>query len=59
MQVSGINKGTYTHNYESTMFFLVTDFTYLEGNDGEFVIKEQAAVDSHSNRVSSYVFKRP
>jgi len=31
----------------------------LEGNDGEPVVKELAAVDSHSNRVSYYVFKRP
>ena len=35
------------------------DFTYLEGKDGELVVKELAAVDSHSNRVSSYVFKKP
>jgi len=41
------------------MSLLVIDFTFLEGRDGELVIKELAAVDSHSNRVSSYVFKRP
>jgi len=40
------------------MSLLVIDFTYLEGNYGELVVKELAAVDSHSNRVSSYVFKR-
>jgi len=37
----------------------VIDFTYLEGRDGELVVKELAAVDAHSNRVSSYIFKRP
>ena len=41
------------------MSFLVNDFTYLVGKDGELVVKELAAVDSHSNRVSSYVFTRP
>ena len=35
------------------------DFTYLEGKDGELVVKELATVDSHNNRVSSYLFKRP
>jgi len=45
--------------YQSTVSFLVTDFTYFDGRDGDIVIKELAAVDSHSNRVSSYVFKRP
>jgi len=40
MQVSGINKGAYTHNYQSTMSLLVIDFTYLEGKDGELVVKE-------------------
>jgi len=32
---------------------------YLEGRDVDIVVKELAAVDSHSNRVTSYVFKRP
>jgi hypothetical protein len=41
------------------MSLSVIDFTYLEGRDGDTVVKELAAVDSHSNRVSSYVFKRP
>ena len=41
------------------MSLLVNDFTYLEGKDGELVIKDLATVDSHNNRVSSYVFKRP
>ena len=38
------------------MSILVIDFTYLEGKDGELVVKELAAVDSHNIRVSSYVF---
>ena len=41
------------------MTLLVIDFTYLEGRDDDIVFKELAAVDSHSNRFSSYVFKRP
>ena len=41
------------------MSLLVIDFTYLEGKDGELVVKELANVDSPNNRVSSYVFKRP
>jgi len=59
VQVSSINKGKYTHNCQSTMSLLVIDFTYLEGKDGELVVEDLAAVDSHSNSVSSYVFKRP
>ena len=59
MQFSGINKGKYTHNYQSTMSLLVIDFTYLEGKDGEILAKELAAADSLSNRVSSYVYKGP
>jgi len=39
------------------MSVLVIDFTYLEGRDGDIVVKELAAVDFQSNRVSSYVFK--
>jgi hypothetical protein len=41
------------------MSLLVFHFTFLEGRDGDIVVKELAAVDSHNNRVSSYVFKRP
>jgi hypothetical protein len=35
------------------------EFTYLEGRDGELVVRELAAADSHGNRVSSLLFKRP
>ena len=41
------------------MSLLVIDFTYLEGKNGERVVKELAAVDSPGNRVSYYVFQRP
>ena len=41
------------------MSLLAIDFTYLEGKDGELVVKELPTVDSHSDRVSSNVFKRP
>jgi len=57
VQVSGINKGMFSHDYLCAMSLLVIDFTFLEGRDGELVVKELVVVDSHSNRVSSYVFK--
>jgi|GEM_PF-3773571 len=41
------------------MSLLVIEFTFLERRHGELVVKELAVVDSHSNRVSSFVFKRP
>jgi len=41
------------------MSLLVIDFTYLEGRDGDIVVKVLAAVDFQSNRVASYLFKRP
>ena len=44
---------------QSVMSLLVIDFTYLDGWDGEMVVKELAAVFSNCNRVLSYVFKRP
>jgi len=59
VQVTDINDGRYSHIYQSAMSLLVIDFTYLEGQDNELVVKEVAAVDSNCNRVSSYVFNRP
>ena len=59
VQIADINKGKFTHDYQSAISLLVIDFMFLEGRDGELVLKELAVVDSHSNRVSSYVFKRP
>jgi hypothetical protein len=59
VQVADINKGTFTHTCHSAMSLLVIGFTYLEGRDWEIIVKELAAADSHSNMVSSYVFKRP
>jgi len=59
VQVADINKGKFTHGYQSTMSLLVIDFKLLERRNGELVVKEFAAVDSHSNMVSSYVFKTP
>ena len=41
------------------MTLLVIDFTFLEGRDGEHMVTELAVVDSHTNSVSSYVFKTP
>ena len=59
MQTSNINKVRTLIFYQSTMSLLVIDFTYFEGRDGDIVVKELAAVDIQSNRVSSYVFKWP
>ena len=59
VQTADINKSKFTHDYQSAMPLLMIDFTFLEGRDGELVAKELAAVDSHGNRVSSHVFKRP
>ena len=41
------------------MSLLEIDVIYLEGKNGELVVKELATVDSHSNWASTYVFKRP
>ena len=59
VQIADINKGTYIQKYQSTMSLIVIDFTYKEGRDNEIVIKELTVADSHINRVSTYVFKRP
>jgi hypothetical protein len=39
-------KGTFTHIYQSAMS--LSDFNYLDGRDGELVVKELAAIVSHS-----------
>lgn len=59
VQVADKYKGKLSHNYQSVMALLVIDFPYLEWGDGELVVKELAAADSHSYRILSYVFKRP
>jgi len=59
VQSTDINKCTYTQDYQSAMSLLVIDFIFLEERDGEIVVKELAAVDSHRNSASSYVFKSP
>ena len=51
-------KGKFTHDYQSAISLLVIDFTFLEGRDGELVVKELVAFDSQINTVS-YVFMRP
>ena len=48
----------FKHDYQSEMSFLVIDFTFLERRDGKVVVKDLASVDSHINRVSTYVLKR-
>ena len=58
VQVADINNGTYIHDYQSAMSLLVIDFTFLEGRDGELVVKDSAVVDSHSNNLIMYVRDR-
>ena len=48
---------TYSHILSVNKVSL--DFTCLKGRDGDIVVKEQAVVDLHIIRVTSYVFKRP
>jgi len=50
VQIVDINKGKFAYNCQSAMSLLVIDFTFLEGRDGELVVKELTLVDSHSNR---------
>jgi len=45
--------------YQLTMSHLMIDFAYLEGRDNDIVVKGLVDVDLQSNRVASYVFKRP
>ena len=59
MQTTDINKVRTVIFYQLTMSLLVIDFTYLEGRDSDIVVKDLGAVDFHSNRVTSYLFKRP
>jgi hypothetical protein len=59
VQVTGINKGTYTLIYHSVMSLLVIDFTFLDGRDDDIVVKELAAVVFQRHRFSSYIFKKP
>ena len=53
VQTADINKVTYIQTYQSTVSFIVIDFTSLEGRDNEIAVKELAVAVSHINRVSS------
>jgi hypothetical protein len=59
VQIADINKGKHIQTYQSAMSLIVINFTFLEGRDNEIVVKELGVADSHSNRASSYVCKRP
>jgi len=59
VQTTNISKVHTLIFYQLTMSLIVIDFTYLEGRDSDIVVKDLGAVDSHSNRVTSYLFKRP
>ena len=59
VQFADVNKVKFSHDYQPSMSLLVIHFTFLEGRDGELVVNEMAVVETHSNRVTSYVFKSP
>jgi hypothetical protein len=59
VQIADINIGTFIHILSVRNVSSSNGFHLLEGRDCELVVTELAAVDFHSNRVSSYVFKRP
>ena len=59
VQTTNINKVRTLIFYQLTMCLLVIDISYMEERDGDIVVEELAAVDFHSNRVASYLFKRP
>jgi hypothetical protein len=41
------------------MALVVVDFTFLQGNDNEWIVKKLAVADCQTNRVSSFLFKSP
>jgi len=51
VQFADINNGTLIEAYQSTMSLLVIDISYLDGWDGELVVKGLAVADSSSNMV--------
>jgi len=59
VQTTNINKVRTLVYHQLTMPLFVIDFTYFQGRDGDIIVKELAALDFRSNRVASYVFKRP
>jgi len=59
VQTTTINKVRTLIYYQLKMSPLVIDFTYLEVRAGDIVVKEFVAVDFHSNRRASYLFKCP
>ena len=56
VQISDINEGKFSHDYQSAMSLLVI-FTFLEGRDREPVVMELSVVESHSNRFSSCLYE--
>ena len=52
VQIADLNKGKFTHDYQSAMSFLVIDFTFLKGRYGELVVNVLVVVDNHINKVS-------
>ena len=53
MQTTNINNVRTFIFYQLAMSLLVIVFTYLEGRDGDVVVKELAAVNFQSNSVAS------
>jgi hypothetical protein len=40
MQIADINEGKFSRDNQSAISFLMIDFTFLEGRDGELLAKE-------------------
>jgi len=40
MQIADINEGKFSRDNQSAMSFLMIEFTFLEGRDGELLAKE-------------------
>jgi len=59
LQTKNINKLRTLIFHQLTMSLLVIDFKYLEGRDGDIVVKELVAVDFQSTKVVLCVFKKP
>jgi hypothetical protein len=57
LQIPDINKGMFSHRYQTAMSLLMMDITFLEGQDGEVVVMELAAVTPRVT-VSSHMYLR-
>ena len=40
VQIADINKGKFTHDFQSAASLLLIDFTFLEGRDGDLMVTD-------------------